>query len=252
MMCAPRSAVPEVATAKSRPATTAASVPGRSGSAIPMRHGRPGSGSPAHCTSPAPLTLTLVCPTAVSMAAACSIDQPLTNPDGSNRPRGPVGEIAAGKLAQHRALRDHLGQFRRAVGQPGLTAAEPAHVAVLAVGRERRVDPVQPAQHGGQHRRGRGGHVEREDRAHDRLGVPQPLSRRHGHLRLSSAGACTGLGLVQRALQRLYVPGAGVAGPGHRVDLRTLRGQRLGGELGQRVAVDLPGCWHRRRCAAAR
>ena len=37
---------------------------------------------------PAPLMLWLVCPTAVSMAAACSIDQPLTRPDGSNSPPG--------------------------------------------------------------------------------------------------------------------------------------------------------------------
>ena len=88
MMCAPRSAVPEVATAISRPVTMTASAEGHSGCATPMRQGWPGSGSPVHCRSPAPFTLWLVQPAALSMAAACSMAHPLTRPDGSKRPPG--------------------------------------------------------------------------------------------------------------------------------------------------------------------
>ena len=85
-MCAPRSATPDVATAKSRPVTTSASRPGRSGSAIPIRH----SLSPTHWTSPPPLTLCSAEPATVRIAAARSTAQPFTYPDGSNRPPGVV------------------------------------------------------------------------------------------------------------------------------------------------------------------
>ena len=86
MMCAPRSATPDVATAKSRPVTTSASRPGRSGSAIPIRH----SLSPAHWTSPPPLTLCSAEPAAVRIAAARSTAHPFTYPEGSNLPPGVV------------------------------------------------------------------------------------------------------------------------------------------------------------------
>jgi hypothetical protein len=84
MMCGPRSAIPEVATAKSRPLTTSASAPGRSGWAIPIRHTR----SPVHWTSPPPLTLCSAEPAAVSIAAARSMAHPFTYPEGSNLPPG--------------------------------------------------------------------------------------------------------------------------------------------------------------------
>ena len=86
MMCGPRSATPDVATAKFRPATTSASLPGRIGSAIPTRHSR----SPTHWTSPPPLTLCSAEPAAVSIAAARSMAHPFTYPEGSNVPPGVV------------------------------------------------------------------------------------------------------------------------------------------------------------------
>src|SRR5512146_502 len=100
MMCAPRSAVPDVATAKSRPDTENASVPGRSGELTPTRHGgvpaaggRPGSCAaagrpPTLRTSPPPLTRWLAEPASARMRAARSTDQPLTYPDGSSDPSG--------------------------------------------------------------------------------------------------------------------------------------------------------------------
>ena len=57
---------------------------------MPMRHGRPGAASPAHCTSPPPLTLWSGEPASRSMTAACSTAQPLTSPDGSNPPPGRI------------------------------------------------------------------------------------------------------------------------------------------------------------------
>ena len=96
MMCAPRSAVPEVATALSAASTTRARRPRWSGSAMPTRHGsspddpdddrptrlgapRPLRGRPpAHWTSPPPLTRWLADPAADKIAAARSTAQPLT------------------------------------------------------------------------------------------------------------------------------------------------------------------------------
>ncbi len=88
MMCGPRSATPEVATARSRPVMTRARAPRRSGSAIPTRQDWPGAGPPAHWTSPPPLTQWLAEPAAVSRAAARSTAQPFTYPDGSSLPPG--------------------------------------------------------------------------------------------------------------------------------------------------------------------
>lgn len=90
MMCVPRSATPDVATAMSCPVTTAHSTPRRSGSAIPTRHGSGPSAAkrrgPTHRTSPPPLTQCDAEPAAVSIAAARSIAQPFTYPDGSSVP----------------------------------------------------------------------------------------------------------------------------------------------------------------------
>lgn len=90
MMCAPRSATPDVATAISRPVTTAHSTPRRRGSAIPTRQGSAPSAvkrrGPTHRTSPPPLTQCDADPAAVSIAAARSIAQPFTYPDGSSAP----------------------------------------------------------------------------------------------------------------------------------------------------------------------
>lgn len=82
-MCGPRSAVPEVATARSWPATTALRAPGLVGWAIPTRHG-----PPTHWTSPPPETLRSVAPAARSRPAASSTAQPFTQPLGSSRPPG--------------------------------------------------------------------------------------------------------------------------------------------------------------------
>ena len=85
MICAPRSAMPEVATALSAASTTRARRPRWNGSAMPTRHGsspddrrRPGLGAAAHWTSPPPLTRWLVDPAADKIAAARSTAQPLT------------------------------------------------------------------------------------------------------------------------------------------------------------------------------
>jgi hypothetical protein len=88
MMCAPRSAVPDVATAKSRPDTTSASPPATSGDAMPMRQPSAAERAPTHWTSPPPFTTCAVDPAAVSSDDARSTAQPFTYPDGSNWPHG--------------------------------------------------------------------------------------------------------------------------------------------------------------------
>lgn len=87
MMCAPRSAVPDVATAKSRPVTTVRIRRRSAGSLMPMRHGFPGAASPATWTSPPPLTAWWWLPWPRSSSLARSIAQPFTSPVGSGVPR---------------------------------------------------------------------------------------------------------------------------------------------------------------------
>ncbi len=87
-MCAPRSAVPDVATPQSLASTTRARRPRpqRVGDAHPPRRRGPGTGRraggdarpPAHCTSPPPLTRWLAEPAADRMCAARSTAQPFT------------------------------------------------------------------------------------------------------------------------------------------------------------------------------
>jgi hypothetical protein len=79
MTCAPRSAMPEVATALSAASTTRARRPRRQGSAMPTRHGSPEPGRPpAHWTSPPPLTRWLTDPARPRLSAQRSTAQPLT------------------------------------------------------------------------------------------------------------------------------------------------------------------------------
>ena len=183
MMCAPRSATPEVATAKSRPVTTRASRPGCSGSAIPIRHS----------------------PLAGALHVAAAVDAVLgrsrRGQDGGGPLDGPPlhvaggvegaarrgGEVPAAPRADGGARLEHLGEFGRAVRQRQRAAAEPADIAVVPVRREGGIHPVQPAHRPGQGSvaaglAGPGGHVERDDRAHHVLGVPAPRrDRPAGH-----------------------------------------------------------------------
>ena len=86
MTCRPRSAVPEVATARSVPAMTTVSALGTRGWTMPARHARPGSGSPRRRMSPPALMQWLVDPRSTSIDDATSADQPLTRPEGSSVP----------------------------------------------------------------------------------------------------------------------------------------------------------------------
>src|SRR4051795_11204865 len=87
-MCAPRSYSPDVATARSSTASTAASRSCSTGWRTPTRQRRSGAGRPRATTSPPALMQKRSAPAAVRSRAALSIAQPLTSPDGSRPPAG--------------------------------------------------------------------------------------------------------------------------------------------------------------------
>src|SRR5580700_5768835 len=236
-MCAPRSPTPEVATAKSCPVTTSASEPGRSGSAIPTRHGWPGPRSPTHWMSPPPLTLCSAEPAAVSIAAARSMAQPFTYPDGSNRPPGPVvkypplsaltsaqaASTSASSAAQSVSASDprpnRLTSLSSRYGE-NVASTQCSHRTT----RSRTVPfpASRPAQSG----------------TSKDTTVPITFSacRSRGGRMLVTGSSQT---VVDRALQRGDVARAGVAGPRYGVDLRVLRGQRLADQFREGELADL-------------
>src|SRR5580658_123604 len=226
MMCAPRSATPEVATAKSRPATTSASDPGRSGSAIPTRHGWPEPRSPTHWTSPPPLTLCSAEPATVSMAAARSMAQPFTYPDGSNRPPGvvvkypPLSALTSAQAARTWAssgAQSASGSDPRPNRLTSLSSRYGENVASTQCSHWTARPRTGPAQSG----------------ASKDTTVPITGSAcRSRRVRWSEAA-------VERALQRVDVTRAGVAGPGYRVDLRALRRERLADQAREGELADL-------------
>src|SRR3954468_5381712 len=95
-MCAPRSYSPDVATARSSTARTAASWSCSTGWRTPTRPRRAGGGRPRATTSPPALMQKRSAPAAVRSRAAPSIAQPLTRPDGSRRPAGRAGKKTRG------------------------------------------------------------------------------------------------------------------------------------------------------------
>src|ERR1700722_16734910 len=236
-MCAPRSATPEVATAKSCPATTSASEPGRSGSAIPTRHGWPGPRPPTHWISPPPLTLCSAEPAAVSIAAARSMAQPFTYPDGSNRPPGhavkypPLSALTSAQAASTSAI---SGAQSASASDPrpnrltSLSSRYGENVASTQCSHRTtpsRTAPLPascPAQSG----------------TSNDTTVPITCSAcrsRPGRRPLTGGSQA----VVDRALQRGDVTRAGVAGSGYGVDLGVLRGKRLADQLGEGELADL-------------
>jgi hypothetical protein len=132
MMCAPRSAVPEVATAMSLPAATAAMRRGSRGSAMPIRHCCPGAGEPAAWMSPPPLTQWFALPWPRRIALARSTAQPLTIPVGSGAPRQP----AVNRPRVSRSARSHSASTSRTRGSAPVTLSSPRRTRETSLSRE--------------------------------------------------------------------------------------------------------------------
>src|ERR1700677_1683334 len=211
MMCAPRSAMPDVATAKSCPLTTQASDPRSSGSDIPIRHCPPARGpGPRHATSPPPLTQCDSEPAAVSSCAARSIAHPFTYPEGSSAPAARTLKYPSLTAA----TASHEARTNATSGGHSASDSSPRSSRQMALS-GRYVENVRSTQFS-QRMASSTAPAADPGTSKDTM-VPITGSTRRSRTRLSST-------VVQRTLQRLDVPGAGVAGTGYRVDVSALRG----------------------------
>src|ERR1700743_3082003 len=152
-MCAPRSAVPDVATPQSLASTITARRPRLSGSAMPTRHGGADAGPAAAAPRGGGAGGGGVARAAArGLRAAPAVDQVAGRPGGGQDARGALDrpalhvagrvepaprrrrEVAAGQLADERARLDPPGQLGGAGVDRPLAAGEPRHVAVRAEG----------------------------------------------------------------------------------------------------------------------
>src|SRR5580700_8793854 len=187
--------------------------------------------------SPPPLTLCSAEPAAVSIAAARSMAQPLTYPDGSNRPPGRVV-----KYPPLRALTSaQAASTSVSSGAPSANASDPRPNRLTSLS-SRYGENVASTQCS---------HCTTRSRTAPLLASRPAQSGTSKDTTVPITGsACrsrpgrrpvTGRSqaVVDRALQRGDVARAGVAGPGYGVDLRVLRGQRLADQLRKGELADL-------------
>src|ERR1700722_10209096 len=190
--------------------------------------------------SPPPLTLCSAEPAAVSIAAARSMAQPFTYPDGSNRPPGqvvkypPLSALTSAQAASTSAI---SGAQSASASDPrpnrltSLSSRYGENVASTQCSHRTtpsRTAPLPascPAQSG----------TSKETTVPITCSACRSRPVRPGRAPVIARSEA----VVNRALQRGDVALAGVAGPGHRVDLRVLRAQRLADQLREGELADL-------------